>query len=120
MNCCTLETGHVISVLQVLFAHTACEVGEVRPLVGGSSPLEGVLEVCAGEGEFLPVTLSDFSVLAAGVVCRQLGLATGQHLQSSRAKCTIIMGREGGWVVAVFPGSFPFFFEITFTYMCSL
>ena len=56
-----------------------CADGEIRPLIGGASPNEGVVEVCSN-GLFRPVSLSSFTVAEASVVCRQLNLSTGMWL----------------------------------------
>ena len=69
------ECGYGLTQLS-LFA--VCVFGEVRPLLGGSSPQEGVVEVCAGEGQFFPVTLTEFTIREAGVLCRELNLGTGK------------------------------------------
>lgn len=55
----------------------------MRPLIGGTSPNEGVLEVCY-EGEYLPVSLTGLTIAETNVVCRQLNLSTGNasHWQS--------------------------------------
>ena len=58
-----------------------CNHGEVRrPLLGGASEKEGIVEVCV-EGNYLPVSLDNgrFSVREATVICKQLGLGNGNN-----------------------------------------
>ncbi len=50
---------------------TGCTYGDLR-LVGGTSDLEGRLEVCAG-GRWGTVCDDEFNEIDASVVCRQLG-----------------------------------------------
>ena len=55
---------------------TACEDGDVRPLLGGPTPLEGLVEVCVN-GNFHFVDLSTVTIAEANVLCRQLNLSSG-------------------------------------------
>ena len=57
-----------------------CNPGEVRrPLLGGASEREGIVEVCV-DGNYLLVSLDNgrFSVREATVICKQLGLGNGE------------------------------------------
>lgn len=54
-----------------------CTQGNIRPLVGGASSREGLVEVCAG-GRFLPVAMDNFTITEASVMCRQLELGSGE------------------------------------------
>ncbi len=53
-----------------------CSGNEIRPLIGGNSPQEGVVEVCLN-GIFHRVVLSSVTVREASVMCRQLQLGSG-------------------------------------------
>lgn len=54
-----------------------CVLGDITPLVGGTSPSEGLVEVCFGMA-YRTVDLDSFRVYEAGVLCRQMGLGSGQ------------------------------------------
>lgn len=54
-----------------------CIDGDSLPLLGGTSPWEGLVEICAGN-EYLPVDIATFSIHEANVLCRQMKLGTGK------------------------------------------
>ena len=53
------------------------EGGVNLPLVGGTSNQHGLVEVCVG-GDYYPVSLSNFGVEEASVLCRSAGLSAGK------------------------------------------
>lgn len=55
-----------------------CVRGDVLPLIGGSSPREGLVEVCTGAG-YLPVDIRTFTIREANVLCRQMDLGSGEQ-----------------------------------------
>ena len=54
-----------------------CSGNEIRPLIGGSSPQEGLVEVCFN-GTFHWVSLNGISIAEAAVLCRQLKLGSSK------------------------------------------
>ncbi len=56
----------------------ACDDGDVRPLLGGPTPSEGLVEVCVN-GNFNFIELSTVTVAEASVLCRQLNLSSGKY-----------------------------------------
>lgn len=55
-----------------------CVRGDVLPLIGGSSPREGFVEVCTDAG-YLPVDIRTFTIREANVLCRQMNLGSGEQ-----------------------------------------
>ena len=55
----------------------ACTGDEIRPLIGGVSPDEGLVQVCVQGGLSL-VDLQSLSIAEASVMCRQLNQGTGE------------------------------------------
>ncbi len=78
-------TDHTNSTSSFFFA-AVCVEGEVRPLIGGTTAAEGLVEVCAG-GTFSLVDLNSVTITEASVLCRQLNLGSGNL---STCKCVII------------------------------
>ena len=69
----------------VLIDSGGCTHGEVRrPLLGGASEDEGVVEVCVN-GIYLPVSLDNgnFSTREASIICRQLSPQANKGMISS-------------------------------------
>ena len=52
-----------------------CTNGDIKPLIGGVSPKEGLVEVCAGS-RFTHVSF--LTIFEASVMCRQLNQGTGK------------------------------------------
>ena len=66
--------------MSVLYSSAAsCDGSTIRPLIGGTSPKEGLVEVCV-RGENLRVLMSSVTVAEASVMCRQLNQGTGECL----------------------------------------
>lgn len=56
-----------------------CSNDDIRPLLGGNSPQEGLVEVCHN-GRFHRIPANAISIHEATVICRQLEVGSGKKM----------------------------------------